>query len=493
MSRIQTLGPVGFNLTGNYDETKEYEKLDVVYYEGSSYVATASSIGQLPTNTEYWDCIAVGYLEQNIYDTVAEMKADDTLKNGMYARTVGYYSANDGGGATYKITDTESETEYQEEVGELYATLIANDYVTPEMLGAYGDNIHDDSEAINKALLLSKNLHLLNKTYLIENTINLNDNNKIVGSRASVIHKTTNGTIIRAINKSGIILDGFTVTGDRVNTTNQNGISLTECSNCNINDIKIDNISHDGVFLSTCQKINVSNMDISNTSYIGYICYQGDNCIFENSTIDAKNSDFKYNCQFKSTVNSTMKDIMVLNGTENSVMISRENLSDNPDSIIPINNVIQNIKIVNHGKYWTRSDSGTYAAMFVEGYNTIIDNVQIYNSYTGGFAGNFTNGKLNNLIVDNFALDEQTAIGCHLYDGSGNNINNIIIKKGVGQFGFRTNYENSKFNKIRERYDNVQNDLENIKKEFGKIPQYIYSVVDEVIENEINSFMIKRK
>ena len=57
----------------------------------------------------------------------------------------------------------------------------------------------------------------------------------------------------------------------------------------------------------------------------------------------------------------------------------------------------------------------------------------------------------------------------------------------------RTNYENSKFNKIRERYDNVQKDLENIKKEFGKIPQYIYSVVDEVIENEINSFMIKRK
>lgn len=58
MSQINVLGPVGFNSTGNYDNTKQYEKLDVVYYEGSSYVAIQSSIGQLPTNTTYWDKIA---------------------------------------------------------------------------------------------------------------------------------------------------------------------------------------------------------------------------------------------------------------------------------------------------------------------------------------------------------------------------------------------------------------------------------------------------
>jgi len=61
----KTLGPVGFNLTGEYNNTKAYEKLDVVYYEGSSYVAKTDSIGQLPTNTEYWDCIANGYPNSN--------------------------------------------------------------------------------------------------------------------------------------------------------------------------------------------------------------------------------------------------------------------------------------------------------------------------------------------------------------------------------------------------------------------------------------------
>lgn len=37
MSRVVTLGPVGYNPIGEYDETYEYEKLNVVYYEGSSY------------------------------------------------------------------------------------------------------------------------------------------------------------------------------------------------------------------------------------------------------------------------------------------------------------------------------------------------------------------------------------------------------------------------------------------------------------------------
>lgn len=130
MSQINTLGPVGYNPTGEYDETHEYERLDVVYYEGSSYVAKTDSIGQLPTNTDYWDCIAVGYLKQNTYDSVADMKADDTLKDGMYAQTVGYYSVNDGGGATYKITDTASETDYQEELDSgLYATLIVKEAI----------------------------------------------------------------------------------------------------------------------------------------------------------------------------------------------------------------------------------------------------------------------------------------------------------------------------------------------------------------------------
>lgn len=153
MSTINILGPVGYNPTGNYDPTRTYEKLDVVYYQGSSYVAISDSLGQLPTNSEYWNCIATGALKQFTYDSVAEMKIDNSLEDGMYVNTVGYYSANDGGGATYKITDTESQTEYQEELNSgLYATLIFNDYVTPEMFGAKGDGTTDDSTILQYIL-----------------------------------------------------------------------------------------------------------------------------------------------------------------------------------------------------------------------------------------------------------------------------------------------------------------------------------------------------
>lgn len=65
MSTINVLGPVGYNPTGNYDPTRTYQKLDVVYYQGSSYVAISDSLGQLPTNNEYWNCIAAGSIQVN--------------------------------------------------------------------------------------------------------------------------------------------------------------------------------------------------------------------------------------------------------------------------------------------------------------------------------------------------------------------------------------------------------------------------------------------
>lgn len=44
-------------------------------------------------------------LELHVYDTVADMKAADLAK-GQTARTLGDYALNDGGGATYRITDS---------------------------------------------------------------------------------------------------------------------------------------------------------------------------------------------------------------------------------------------------------------------------------------------------------------------------------------------------------------------------------------------------
>lgn len=82
------------------------------------------------------------------FDNVADMKAATNLIDGSYARTLGYYEANDGGGATYKIVNTQSQTDYQEELNNgLFATLIVKDVINVKQIGIMNDK--DNSTILN--------------------------------------------------------------------------------------------------------------------------------------------------------------------------------------------------------------------------------------------------------------------------------------------------------------------------------------------------------
>lgn len=115
------------------------------------------------------------------FDTVADMKASTNLVNGSYARTAGFHSVGDGGGALYHITNTGVADEmYVIAVGSLYANLIIQDYITPEVLGAYGDNVHDDTTAVQACLNNTDYLHsVLSKSYKITTALSV-PNYKIV-------------------------------------------------------------------------------------------------------------------------------------------------------------------------------------------------------------------------------------------------------------------------------------------------------------------------
>ncbi|HOF38701.1 MAG TPA: hypothetical protein PLD73_01410 [Candidatus Hydrogenedentes bacterium] len=45
---------------GAYDNAQAYVTGNVVYYQGSSYICIADSTGNLPTDTDYWQIIAMG-------------------------------------------------------------------------------------------------------------------------------------------------------------------------------------------------------------------------------------------------------------------------------------------------------------------------------------------------------------------------------------------------------------------------------------------------
>ena len=56
-----TLGQIGLNFRDVYNASITYSALDVVTYNGSSYVAIASTTGNDPTDTIYWKKLAQGY------------------------------------------------------------------------------------------------------------------------------------------------------------------------------------------------------------------------------------------------------------------------------------------------------------------------------------------------------------------------------------------------------------------------------------------------
>ena len=110
------------------------------------------------------------------FNTYEEMIESDKLINGSVAYTLGFHSINDGGNATYNIRlrnvndiiDNYSIIALNDElVAEL---IIQNNSITPEVFGAYGDNINDDTDSIQRAIdfAINKQIDLIfDKNYLV--------------------------------------------------------------------------------------------------------------------------------------------------------------------------------------------------------------------------------------------------------------------------------------------------------------------------------------
>ena len=58
MATTKDAGRVGFVLKGNYNPSTQYERLDVVFSGDSTYVAKKDTLGNDPTDTEFWQLAA---------------------------------------------------------------------------------------------------------------------------------------------------------------------------------------------------------------------------------------------------------------------------------------------------------------------------------------------------------------------------------------------------------------------------------------------------
>lgn len=174
----------------------------------------------------------------NVYNNVAEMKQSTRLKVGMAAKTLGYYSANDGGGAYYVIRakqDSDIDSPFTFLLNDnLIAELIYNKPINVNTVGAIGDGVTDCSPAL--AFCNNIDVYFPSGTYVLSDTFTTSKSIYGAGMDSAILKSTTDNY--------AIVLNGY--------------------GNINVKDFKLITNSNQskGIVDNTHNYINIQNVNI---------------------------------------------------------------------------------------------------------------------------------------------------------------------------------------------------------------------------------------
>ena len=243
------------------------------------------------------------------FDTVADMKSATNLIDGSYARTLGYYAKNDGGGATYKIREITNDDVVDEatiiEMGDgsnqLIAELIIEEPINVKTLGVYGDGTHDDYATIQLGItkFTHHTLYFPSGTYLITQPLSIGTTNaeqvdlklesdSEIKTNTSIDSLLEIGKLEGAWNRYAL---GATVTidGGYWNATNTTQAILIKANRkeTTLKNLTVDKVSNTGILIdkgtntSDSSDVNLSDVDINGvgslSSSIGIIMKAYDN------------------------------------------------------------------------------------------------------------------------------------------------------------------------------------------------------------------------
>lgn len=208
------------------------------------------------------------------YDTVSDLVNGDLLL-GMTVYTKGYYNLDDGGAATYVISDSQGSV-FEKLNNGLYANLQYDDSINIKQLGAIGNGKDDDSSYIMKAFALRSSTIIIP-----EGSYNLSKKNITVPGGVSIIGTDCENCILKNVNftaANGISVSNITFDGAAKRKVTTPGEVLS-------NTIMID-VSPKGtqsVYYSHCI---FRNADIASFAFANWEgSFESDvveNCIFEN-------------------------------------------------------------------------------------------------------------------------------------------------------------------------------------------------------------------
>ena len=295
--------------------------------------------------------------------SVASMKLAENLVNGSTCETYGFYSANDGGGAKYLIrTITNDDLVDEKTIIRLYddyliAELIKEDTMNVKQFGAKGDNLTDDTLAIQTALNYSKNIEVPSGTYMVNaiTHININSGNRLLLSNDATIKAITTSqdsyAVILCDDVDDVEICGGTIEGDRLSHTGATGewgmcISITNgSSNINVHDIKLINAWGDGLYLNGGNNVRTQNVTVDSARRNGYsiisaVNFRSLNDIIKNTNGTAPQAGVDIepnydtnklqNIKFINTIteNNLSSGIMMMIGHDNDCSIEITNHSD---------------------------------------------------------------------------------------------------------------------------------------------------------------------
>lgn len=221
-------------------------------------VPRSANEGQLGTDLKPWQEVNVNkvYASNNVlvFNNVAEMKASNKVKTGYTIKTLGFYTAGDGGGADYVVTDNIGEEADEASIialqQGLYAKLIIGSILNIQQLGAKCNSTDDDSECFVIADTIAKKrrvkhgeigtrfvIELPNKRIKITKTVTIDPTYYGIKGLGAVIYADIeDGQVAVNIERSeelpwsnnAVPIEGFSIMGDYNNykTNNTTGIRI---------------------------------------------------------------------------------------------------------------------------------------------------------------------------------------------------------------------------------------------------------------------------
>lgn len=216
--------------------------------------------------------MSISNVEQyaHFFDTVADMKSAANLADGDYARTLGYYSKDDIGGAYYRISNVAPSGYYETLASGLYAELLIEDTMNVKQFGCKGDDSNNDTTKFNVALDNCKKIFVPSGTYRIDRFLP-KSNQEIVGIGRPVIKLV--GTLAPLCELSSnlklenlhIVSENENLEWDRCNISNKEDITISSCV--------IEGFRHDsqapnawGILIGNSNRISINSCYFDNNS-----------------------------------------------------------------------------------------------------------------------------------------------------------------------------------------------------------------------------------